>query len=247
MRAATSLVSLATAALASLACCFAEPAFAGKPPSRPKEMIKLTQTFSQLGLVEAYLVPDAFRVESKRMKVAFISRAPGWDVEYISTGTRVVNRISHVQWLKQGVLVMSGSNKDVVRTLLRYPKPLRIQGLNGIRYTMSSRIPPSPRLVDLAMCVVTPDTGLSETGQETLNRLVNMPLRPGGVYLASRTLIKKEVKIRLHEVERVPYEPSFFEVPADYKQVPTQADVCLAVPFSMSDFVDALDLGNTRR
>jgi len=55
------------------------------------------------------------------------------------------------------------------------------------------------------------------------------------------------VKIRLHEVERIPYLSALFEVPADYKQVPTQADVGLAVPFNMGDFVDALDLGNTRR
>lgn len=249
MRAAISSVLLATVVLALVACFFPEPALADKArtPSGPKEMIKLTQTFSQLGLVEVYLVPDAFRLESKRMQVAFISRAPRWDVDYVSTGKKVVNHIPHMQWLKQGVLVMSGSNKDVSRTVLRFPKPLRIQGLNGIRYTMSSRTPPSPRLMDRARCVVTPDTGLSETGQETLNRLANMPLKPGGVYLASRTLIKREVKIRLHEVERIPYLSALFEVPADYKQVPTQADVGLAVPFIMGDFVDALDLGNTRR
>jgi len=74
MRAANSSVLLATVVLALVACFFSEPALAGKArtPSGPKEMIKLTQTFNQLGLVEVYLVLDAFRLESKRMQVAFI-------------------------------------------------------------------------------------------------------------------------------------------------------------------------------
>ncbi|MCA9803628.1 MAG: hypothetical protein KC777_16765 [Cyanobacteria bacterium HKST-UBA02] len=207
----------------------------------------MTQTYSQLGLVEVCLVPDAFRLESKRMQVAFVSRAPKWDMEYFSTGKKVVNRIPHDLWLNQGVLVMLESNNSMAATTLRYPKHVRMQGLNGIRYTMSLRKGPSPRLIDHSYCVVTADTGLSEAGQVTLNRIANMPPRPGGVYLASRTIVKKQAKIRLNKVERIPYDPAIFQVPAGYKEVTTQADVGVAVPFNMGDFMDALDLGNTRR